>query len=285
MKSIIMLALLTWFSYQGHAATSSQEVPYYGEAFYRELASGVTNDDLKDSLKKVLLSYHQKQDGDLDQIVKGCNGEKCYGHVSLGYDRARIFMMGVYYLTKTNKGYAIYDVYCDTNKTTEDFIHGNGPGPKNIPDGEILNTEHTWPQSRFSRRFDKNMQKSDLHHLYPTDSDMNSVRGNNPFGEVAKDSRVLECPASRTGKSTSGSEEVFEPPKNHKGNVARALFYFSVRYEMPLGKNQEAFLRKWHKEDPVNEEEIRRNDFIQSVQGNRNPFIDHPELVDRIDKF
>lgn len=285
MRFALILSLLVCLTSFSNAAQVSQEIPYYGDEFYADLSSGVTNDDLKYSINKVLRSYHVKQVGQVDQIVNGCNGNNCYSHISLGYDRARIFMMGVYYLVKIQDGYAIHDVYCDADKTTADFGANTPPGPRVIPDGKILNTEHTWPQSRFSRKFDGNMQKSDLHHLYPTDNEMNSVRGNNPLGEVVKDSKVLKCRASRTGKPSGGGAEVFEPPQNHRGNAARALFYFSVRYELPLDERQESTLRKWSKEDPVDEEEMRRNNAIQGIQGNRNPFVDFPELVDRISNF
>ena len=268
-------------------AQVSQELPYYGEQFYQELASGVSNEALKTSIKKVLRSYHVKSNNGPDQIVNNCAGQEgCYAHISLGYDRARIFMMGVYYLQdRGNNTYAIHDVDCDTDKTTADFIHGTPPGPRVIPDGNILNTEHTWPQSKFSGRFDKNMQKSDLHHLFPADNEMNSVRGNNAFGEVVKDKKTLKCPVSRYGTPAGGGADVFEPPKDHRGNVARALFYFSVRYELPIDGKQEAALRKWNQEDPIDDEEIARNNAIQGAQGNRNPFVDYPELVDRITDF
>ncbi|MGZ3805110.1 MAG: endonuclease I family protein [Pseudobdellovibrionaceae bacterium] len=285
MKALYSFVLLLLAS-SSYAATYSQEIPYYGAQFYQDLSAGVSNEALKQSLKTVLRSSHLKTSGSLDQIVKSCSGSDCYTHISLGYERARMFMMGVYYLIDNGNGtYAIHDVYCDTDKVTSDFVNGNPPGPNVIPDGSILNTEHTWPQSRFSGRYDREMQKSDLHHLYPTDNELNSIRGNNPFGEVVRDSKSLKCPASRTGKPANGNQEVFESPKNHRGNVARALFYFSTRYDLAIDPNQEATLRKWNKEDPVDEEEIRRNDAIQGVQGNRNPFVDYPELVDKISDF
>lgn len=285
-KSVIVSIFVLFLASLSSAAQVSQEIPYYGEQFYQDMASGTANDALKVSIKRVLRSFHLKSESGLDQIVSSCKDSNCYTHISLGYDRARIFMMGVYYLKDQGQGnYAIYDVYCDKDKVTSDFVNGYPPGPRVIPDGNILNTEHTWPQSRFSRRFDKNMQKSDLHHLYPTDNQMNAVRGNNPFGDVARDSQSLKCPASRTGKTGKSSQEVFEPPQGHRGNVARALFYFSVRYELPIDPTQEATLRKWSQEDPVDQEEVERNDAIQGVQGNRNPFVDYPELADKISDF
>lgn len=272
------------FSNAGLAALSSQEVPYYGEDFFRDLASGVSNADLVSRLQTVLRSSHRLVPGTYDQISNNCSGNGCYTHISLGYDRARIFMMGVYYLIQDDNGYAVADVYCGGYKRASDF-RTDPPGPRRIPDGNVLNTEHTWPQSKFTGKFDTMMQKSDLHHLYPTDSEMNSIRGNNEFGEVVRDSKTLKCAVSRTGSPASGRGEVFQPPAAHRGNVARALFYFSVRYSLPISAEQEATLRKWNKEDPVDEEEVRRNDEIMKVQGNRNPFVDYPELADRISNF
>ncbi|MDG0815875.1 endonuclease I family protein [Bdellovibrio svalbardensis] len=287
MKAMFLSVLVLFsvlISNVGHAALSSQEIPYYGEEFYRDLATGVSNEELVSRLQTVLRSSHQAVSGTYDQISDNCTSQGCYQHISLGYDRARIFMMGVYYLVKDGNSYAIPDLYCGGYKRSADFT-SNPPGPNQIPDGNILNTEHTWPQSRFTGKFNKMMQKSDLHHLYPTDSEMNSIRGNNEFGEVVKDSKNLKCPVSRTGKPAGGGAEVFEPPVSHRGNVARALFYFSVRYGLPIGERQENTLRKWNKEDPVDEEEVRRNDAILKVQGNRNPFVDYPELADKISNF
>lgn len=281
--ALVAAALLS--SANTQAGGRSQTSPYYGEDFYKDLSGNVHDEDLVRRLRAVLTGSHMpSQDGGLDQIAPTCPGKSCYKHTALGYDRARIFMMGVYYLVKDGKGYALPDVYCGGLKHAEDFP-SNPPAPQTIPNGSVINTEHTWPQSKFTGKFDRETQKSDLHHLYPTDSEMNSIRGNNKFGEVAKDDRPLKCPASRYGQPAEGGDEVFEPPKEHKGNVARALFYFSVRYEMPIGGVQEQTLRRWNQEDPVDDEEIRRNNEIQKVQGNRNPFVDYPELVEKISKF
>ncbi len=272
------------FTESSKAASSSQEIPYYGEEFYHDLAAGTANDDLIKTIQTVMRSFHNPKSGALDQISNSCAGTACYQHVSLGYDVARIFMMGVYYLVQDGNDYALPDVYCGVYRKASEF-KTVPPGPHQIPDGTVLNTEHTWPQSKFTGRFDGNMQKSDLHHLFPTDSQMNAIRGNNHFGEVVKDSKILKCPVSRTGSSAKNHSEVFEPPTAHKGNAARAIFYFSVRYGMPIEAEEQETLRKWNIQDPVDEEELHRNDEIMKVQGNRNPFVDYPELVERIRKF
>jgi deoxyribonuclease-1 len=201
------------------------------------------------------------------------------GHHAVGYNPAKRFLFGQLYLEKNDKGYFVRDLYCGIEVT-------NGVGPGNVPDQNKLNTEHTWPQSKFSRGFNTETQKSDLHHLFPTDAHANSTRGNFDFAEVTPGHEVSGCAESSSGPSvTTGGKNFFEPPTSHKGNVARALFYFSVRYKMPINDAEEAFLRKWNQLDPVDAEEIARNDAIEKIQGNRNPFIDHPELVDQIKNF
>lgn len=206
-------------------------------------------------------------------------------HSSIGYDSAKVFLMGKFYLISDKNGYSVKDVYCDREISEDEFPAEKKPAPNKVPANEIINTEHTWPQSRFNKNQNVGMQKADLHHLFPTDSKVNNVRGNFKFGEVQKDLSVLKCHGPRIGTPTNGSERVFEPPQIHKGNVARALFYFSVKYKLPIDKNEETILRKWTSEDPVDDEEMLRNDEIQKVQQSRNPFIDFPELVESISDF
>lgn len=286
-KSVIVFTSLSLVCV-AHAAQTSRAVPYYGDEFYRDLKAGISNEDLENRLKAVLRSFHVARASGNDLIVKNCmQGQKqgrCYAHSAIGYNAARVFLLGNYYLVKDDAGYAVRDVYCDKNRTRNDF-RKSLPSPGTIPDNKVVNVEHTWPQSHFTRRFPDEVQKSDLHHLFPTDSQLNAIRGNNMFGEVSHDLMNLKCPASRFGLGTGGSEEVFEPPQDHKGNVARALFYFSVRYDLPIDQREEDVLRKWNHEDPVDEDEMKRNEEIFKVQGNRNPFIDFPEVVDRIANF
>lgn len=284
LRSMLVVASIFFFAGILQAGQSRQ-LPYYGSEFYKNISYGMNNENLKQDLRFILESFHKVNNGNYDEVGKSCDGQ-CYQHVSIGYDQARVFMMGVYYLVDNGHGnYAIPDMYCDTLRDAHEFVNGSAPAPNQIPDGNIVNTEHTWPQSKFTGRYDRRMQKSDLHHLFPTDNEMNSIRGNNPFGIVARPTKTLKCPVSKFGRATNSGADVFEPPKGHKGNVARALFYFSVRYDIPIDEKQEVILRQWHAEDPVNDEEIRRNDAIQKIQGNRNPFIDHPELVGMINNF
>jgi deoxyribonuclease-1 len=196
-------------------------------------------------------------------------------HHSLGYGTARVDLLGGIALQKNGTKYFITDVYCEADYAA--------PGPGRIPSNNILNVEHTWPQSKFGGKA-KNLQKSDLHHLFPSDPQLNSVRGNNDFGTVVKELDTLKCSQSKIGLNAQGTR-VFEPPSAHKGNVARALFYFSVRYNMPINSVQEEVLKAWNIEDPVDADEMSRNDEIEKLQGNRNPFIDQPEMAQHISDF
>ncbi len=272
-------------------ATASNSVPYYGHEF-NQSKSQLKNDALKLKLREVLTSGHvspitSSESIVEDQIVESCDSLKnCKEQTSLGYDRARQFLFGTFYLVSEGSSYGVKEMYCDRIYTQADFKNGiGGPAPGLVPEGTVINTEHTWPQSRFTGKHPKDLQKADLHHLFPTDSQMNSLRGNTIFGEVIKDSNKTKCNASKYGPGEGASRDVFEPPQAHKGHVARALFYFSVRYELPISPAEEVMLKKWNRESPVDQQEILRNNEIYKLQGNRNPFIDYPELADQIQDF
>lgn len=145
--------------------------------------------------------------------------------------------------------------------------------------GFKLNTEHTWPQSKGAKHFPA---QGDLHHLYATSKESNSKRANFPF------CKVYETEWSKQGSQLgvdSMYNDCFEPVDSHKGNVARAMFYFSARYLKSISKDQEALFRLWNKLDPVDAQELLRNERIELIQGNRNPFIDNKDLIERIEAF
>lgn len=268
------------------AFVSAGENAYYGAALYQDLRSGLRDRALAVRLNEILKSGHRANADDYDTLASECQGPDCKMHTSLGYNRARQYMMGEFYLIKNEDGtYGMRDMYCDRNVGPADYPKGDLPRPGEIPDGNIINTEHTWPQSKFTEKYSKDMQKSDLHHLFPTDNQMNAVRGNYPFGEVVAPTKSLKCNNVLFGKSDLGEEKTFEPPEWHKGNVARALFYFSVRYEVDIDENQEKTLRLWNQLDPVDEEEARLNNRIHEIQHTRNPFVDHSEWVQLISDF
>jgi endonuclease I len=245
MKLTVLLAALFVANF-AVAAGTSQKFAYYGEKFYNDIATGSKDVELRETISHVLESRHRSIPNEFDEIDANCEvGTKnCYSQFSIGYDGARAFLMGKYYLVDHGGGqYGVRDVYCNNEKTARDFKGGSGPGPNKIPNANVINTEHSWPQSKFGSH-GRGFQKADLHHLFPTDSQANSTRGNFNFGDVAQDTKTVSCPASRFGRATDGTNNIFEPPANHKGNVARALFYFAVRYQMHINPSEEAYLRK-----------------------------------------
>jgi len=147
-----------------------------------------------------------------------------------------------------------------------------------------FNTEHTWPQSNFG---EAEPMKSDLYHLYPTDVTANSMRANYPFGKVVSNI-TWQVGGSKLGNNNSG-QIVFEPRDVHKGDVSRSMFYFITRYPVNYGgfftQVQENVFREWNKFDTVGLIESNRNNAIALLQLKRNPYIDHPEFVDRIFSF
>lgn len=147
-----------------------------------------------------------------------------------------------------------------------------------------FNTEHTWPQSNFN---ENEPMRSDLYHLFPTDVTANSVRANYPFGKVVSNI-TWQNGGSKLGNNIQG-QLVFEPRDVHKGDVSRSMFYFLTRYPNNYGnfftQTQENVFREWNKFDTVGVIESNRNDAIASLQLKRNPYIDHPEFVDRIYSF
>ncbi len=243
--------------------------------------------DFKKKLHHILRSYHISRAGDFDEIVEFCHiddDDRCYNHLRLGYKTARRNLFGFLHLEGTsNSSYKIETHYCGEWYTNNDFPGGNSLGPMKIPSANIVNTEHTHPQSHFTNKFSKSLQKGDLHALFPTVSSVNSTRGNEPFGEVVE---VINAPCAESALGNNKyHERVFEPAERVKGNVARAKFYFATRYDVKISEHEEEVLRAWHKQDPVDREEKERAQLIFEIQHVRNPYIDHPEWVDQVEDF
>lgn len=142
-----------------------------------------------------------------------------------------------------------------------------------------LNIEHTWPQSKGAKEFPA---VSDMHHLFVTSKESNSKRANLPFCNTHYD--YWQMDGSIEGFDAY-SQDCFEPQDKHKGNVARAMFYFSIRYGFKIDLHQEQTLREWNESDPIDKLEIERNNVVEKLQGNSNPFILNNRLVNQISDF
>lgn len=125
-----------------------------------------------------------------------------------------------------------------------------------------------------SNREDYNLVANDLHHLYPIQRSVEIDRRGSQFGDLPPDSRVSDC-------NYRTSFQTFDPPDHAKGNVARAMLYMHVQHKLPLVGTLEMYQR-WNRLDPPDDAERARNQAIARIQGNRNPYIDNPDLVERL---
>ena len=157
-------------------------------------------------------------------------------------------------------------------------------------EGDRWNREHVWAKSHGG--FSNNSYPgTDIHHVRAADKTVNSSRGNKDFDNGG------ESHHEATGCKTD--TDSWEPRDGIKGDIARMMFYMAVRYEkddsydLQLVNNVTdsnskgehgvlGTLLKWHIQDPVDQFEKNRNNKIQDIQGNRNPFIDHPEFAQKI---
>ena len=185
-------------------------------------------------------------------------------HNAVGYIRARTLMYSQLDLRQGK----LECVYSGRQVMT----NGRMPTPTE------MNCEHTWPQSWGA----VGEAKSDLHHLFPVSPVVNSTRNNSAYGWVREPD--WEEGGSKIGLDDAG-KRVLEVRMKQRGNSARAMFYFAVRYDGEIDHPLEAVLKTWNRQDPPDDEERTRNEAISEIQANRNPFVDCPSLVDQISDF
>jgi endonuclease I len=227
-------------------------------------------------------------------------------HTSQGYSA----IWGFYDIASRDKYYendnSILDMYSE-NPTAEDsynYVAVTDQCGSYNSEADCYNREHSFPKSWFGGKVEP--MNSDVHHIFATDGFVNSKRGSYPFGEVGTASFVSDN-GSKLGSAANTinySGTVFEPIDEFKGDFARAYFYMATRYENVIstwqnnssygnavlnGSSNQVFeswvitmLKQWHSNDPVSQMELDRNQAAYDYQGNRNPFVDHPEFVEMI---
>ena len=218
--------------------------------------------------------------------------EKIGPHTTISYDG----LWTVYKTSDVRDNGKVWDMYSTKEWTVGQEHCGNY---KLV--GDCINREHSFPKSWFN---DAKPMYSDAFHLYPTDGKVNGQRSNFPYGECANGTTLPSNGSiralGRLGKSTFAgySGTVFEPDDEYKGDFARSYFYMATAYNNKIGGWKSDMLArnsypcfstwalnlllKWHRQDPVSSKETKRNDAVYAAQKNRNPFIDHPELVEHI---
>lgn len=190
----------------------------------------------------------------------------------------------------------IRDWYSNATKYTWNDRNGNAS------EGAGWNREHSVPQSWFSKA---SPMRSDIVHVIPTDCYVNNRRSSYPFGENSGDIYKSANSYSKLGRCTTAgySGTVFEPNDEIKGDIARIYFYMATCYEDRIGgwaSNASAsqvfdgnrypglkawtlnMMMRWSKQDPIDAVERARNEAVQEVQGNRNPFVDYPGLEEYV---
>ena len=281
MKKLYILAVL-------FSALAYAQIP----ANYYDSANGLTGYALKSELKAITTNGHQTRT--YDQLYDGNGISGSNGYIDTHSDTS--VASGNTY---ENDG-TILDMYSENPSRTDpyNFTHGNNQCGNQSSEGDCYNREHLIPQSSFNSAYP---MQSDIHFVIPSDGRVNNFRGSLVFGTVNSPNWTSLNGSKRGTSAMSGySGIVFEPIDEFKGDIARALLYFAVRYEDTVdgytsfemfdGTNDAVFfpwaievLLDWHNIiDPVDQRERDRNNAAYNFQNNANPFVDHPEYASMI---
>ncbi len=261
-------------------------------AGYYSGTGGLSGYSLKSKLHDIIsaknVSWHY---GDLNNYYNQTDLDRYYDHDTTN----TTFFLDIY--SEITAGPDAYEY------TSTDII-----GSSNA-EGLGWNREHMMPQSTFYSNYP---MYSDLFYVVPTDARINQLRSNYPYGIVGSTIYYTFTNSSRIGNcaipGVAYTGRVYEPVNEFKGDIARSLLYFAVRYEgklgtfnfnnnanpasdtNPLDGTEEraydpaymAMLLQWHQQDPVSQREIDRNNAVYGLQKNRNPFIDNPAWANAI---
>jgi len=250
--------------------------------------------------------YYNRLNGASDATLKGRLKAIIRPHTVIPYGKGVNSTWGVFYYSDQDSAGYCMDMYCDSwNKFTSKGGVVSG-----------CNIEHSFAKSWWGGA--ENDAYKDCYHLNPSNSTANSSRGNYPLGVPTKEIQS-NTGSLRVGKATYAGQTiwVFEPKDEYKGDFARAYFYMATCYgKDSLGNYDNVcsqykgwrldnanvsskyamqndnylefqdweieVLLTWHRQDTVSEKEIKRMDAVSNFQHNRNPYIDHPELVEYI---
>ncbi|MCU6769371.1 endonuclease [Barnesiella propionica] len=232
--------------------------------YYPDELEGLNTSDLKTALHK-LIKVHKR-------IPYGANGTWV-----------------VFRKSDIRPDGSIWDMYSNVKR----YFPANGSH-------KDMNIEHSVPKSWWGDSYPYSVDASfDLHHLVPSDADANQAKSNYILGECR--SVNYNNGVTKVGSTyiNNVSTNAFEPADEYKGDFARMYMYIVTCYQdyawLSLGRNMftdgiyptlnkysQDLLLKWHRQDPVSQKEVDRNNAIYSFQNNRNPFIDYPSLAEYI---
>ena len=283
--SFFIISIILILIVEGHAQAPQN---YYSHAV------GKSGRELQDSLRSIIDGHKR--------VHYGCTFYDTLTHITTEYDTC-LFKM--FPLTDPAEGLEgeIYDMYYGCHFLPDQ--HGNGSITTHCV---YYEREHTFPKSLFQGS--RSLAYTDLFNLYPADRVVNNLKNDNPFGEINsygwehcfQDGSGIgtNCYVTPFDDMETYSGTVFEPMDAYKGDFARSLLYISIRYmkeddywlsspdSSAMAVRSQfrpwmlAMLKEWHYADPVSYKEMQRNNAVYAIQGNRNPLIDHPELVGMI---
>lgn len=241
--------------------------------------------------------YYDSMDGLRKDELKVAAGLCVRDHAQLQYyDLPNYWAYSDVYPELVNGCKRWWDMYSDVLY----LIQPGLTGKKSFSDNK-MQREHAVPKSwwKYNGSVEYTPAYSDMWNLYPSDASANQAKLNYPFGETRAtsfDNGVSKVGFPKSGYG-GGASHVFEPADEYKGDFARAIFYMATVYDdlpwtytymfvrnsypslLPWAYNM---LLQWARLDPVSQKEIDRNDYVDQFQGNRNPFIDFPELAEYI---
>ncbi len=239
------------------AIADSSTTSYYSGNYYNSIDTSLRGDDFRDKLANLITTTHT-----------------------------------TYTVYNGGSNLALNNVFDKTDKNP------NGSGMVLFYTGTVVssfsssgaNREHVWPKNGGKAFSAESECGSDAHHLRPCDQTLNSSRGSLSYGEVT-DSVVKQGGSTSYGNLCYRGGSFFYPGKGYRGATARILMYvqtrwgnkFNLQFVDGAGHSKTIgdfkTLMKWHLEEVPTQEEINRNQAVYEIQGNRNPFIDHPEYA------
>lgn len=243
--------------------------------------------------------YYDRMDGKSKESLKTAAKQSVQSHTRLDYYSLPAYWQYTDIYPETVDGSRRWwEMYSDAI-----YLIRPGQSPNSSFSANKMQREHSVPKSWWKKNNDVEYTPAytDMWNLYPSDGPANQSKSNYPFGEVSGtptfDNGVTKVGAPSAGLG-GGSSKVFEPGDEYKGDFARTIFYMATVYDdlpwvinyMFTANSPYPTLRpwavdmllQWARQDPVSQKERDRNDGVESQQGNRNPFIDFPELAEYI---
>lgn len=287
-----ILAEYIWGKYADQTFSVGNAVGSFESSFIPGVSDGDKNGS---SIDPIPADYYTPVDGLQDSVLKSRLAELTWTHYTkrYSYGKGANKTWQAFWSTDRNAtDNSVIDMYSNNKR-----YFNPSDTTASVTDCDI---EHMFPNSWFGGEDGNKHAYCDLHHLVPADYSANRSKSNNGPG-VPTDTTFNNAVWVNGKDANRDNLVVFCPPDQYKGDFARAFFYIATTYgdtavwqtdnSVPHMTNSDwheflsdtrDLLLSWHRQDPVSEKELIRNNTVYSLQGNRNPFIDYPCLVEYI---